>query len=110
MVEEQFAALRTVVEKALQEVTEALEVEERRAVQRADGIQTHLEKKLAEVQRASGRAEKLSKNKNDIVFLEVEPRRVARSNACRGREHESQFNVLPFVCNGRKCSDTGGAF
>ncbi|XP_061079946.1 tripartite motif-containing protein 16-like [Conger conger] len=65
-----FAALQAAMGKVLEDVREILRAEERQAVQRADGIQTHLEKKLSEVHRAQARAEKLSRNKNDIDFLE----------------------------------------
>ncbi|KAG5832681.1 hypothetical protein ANANG_G00293720 [Anguilla anguilla] len=69
--EQQFAVLRAAVEGAQREVTEALEAEEKRAVQRADGVRAHLEQKLAEVRRAQTRAEKLFRNKNDVDFLQV---------------------------------------
>ncbi|KAJ8251446.1 hypothetical protein GJAV_G00221440 [Gymnothorax javanicus] len=68
--EQQFATLLAAVETTQREVTEILEAEQKQAVQRADGVLTHLEHKLAEVQRAQTRAEKLSRTKNDIDFLQ----------------------------------------
>ncbi|KAI1884395.1 hypothetical protein AGOR_G00225960 [Albula goreensis] len=68
--EQQFSVLQTAVAKAQRDVLEILESEEKQAVQRAEGVRAHLEQKLAEVKRAHTRAEKLSRNKNDIDFLQ----------------------------------------
>ncbi|KAG9331866.1 hypothetical protein JZ751_016679, partial [Albula glossodonta] len=68
--EQQFSVLQAAVAKAQRDVLEILESEEKQAVQRAEGVRAHLEQKLTEVKRAQTRAEKLSRNKNDIDFLQ----------------------------------------
>lgn len=71
VIESQFQELQAMVAKAKKEVTEMLEVEESQALKQADGIQVHVEQKCTELKKAQAQVEKLSKNKNDVDFLQV---------------------------------------
>ncbi|XP_074475522.1 tripartite motif-containing protein 16 [Sebastes fasciatus] len=70
VIESQFEELQALVEKAKREVTEILEGEEKQALRQAEGIQVHLEQRCTELKKTQGQMEKLSKNKNDVDFLQ----------------------------------------
>ncbi|XP_030611190.1 tripartite motif-containing protein 16 [Archocentrus centrarchus] len=70
MIESQFEELQAVVEKAKKEVTEILEGEEKQALQQAEGIRVHLEQKCTDLKKTQVLMEKISKNKNDVDFLQ----------------------------------------
>lgn len=71
MIESQFEELQALVEKAKREVTEILEGEQKQALKQAEGIRVHLEQRCTELKKTQGRIEKLSRNKNDVDFLQV---------------------------------------
>lgn len=71
MIESQFEELQAVVERAKREVTEILEAEEKQALRQAEGIRVHLEQRCSELKKTQAEVEKLSKNKNDVDFLQV---------------------------------------
>lgn len=52
-------------------VTEILEGEEKQALRQAEGIKVHLEQRCTELKKTQAQVEKLSKNKNDVDFLQV---------------------------------------
>ncbi|XP_047466079.1 tripartite motif-containing protein 16 [Mugil cephalus] len=70
VIEEQFVELQALVEKAKREVTEILEAEEKQALRQAEGIRVHLEQRCTELKKTQTQVEKLSKNKNDVDFLQ----------------------------------------
>ncbi|KAK2876062.1 hypothetical protein Q8A67_020158 [Cirrhinus molitorella] len=70
VIEEQFNILLAAVEQAKKEVSEILEVEERQALKQAEGIRVHLEQRCTELKKTQGQVEKITKNKNDIDFLQ----------------------------------------
>ncbi|XP_042364068.1 tripartite motif-containing protein 16 isoform X2 [Plectropomus leopardus] len=70
VIESQFDKLQAVVERARREVTEILEGEEKQALKQAEGIRVHLEQRCTELKKTQGQIEKLSKNKNDVDFLQ----------------------------------------
>lgn len=71
MIESQFEELQAMVERAKREVTEILEGEEKQALRQAEGIKDHLEQRCTELKKTQAQIEKLSKNKNDVDFLQV---------------------------------------
>ncbi|XP_073684061.1 tripartite motif-containing protein 16-like [Garra rufa] len=71
VIEEQFNILLAAVEQAKREVSEILEVEERQALKQAEGIRVHLEQRCTELKKTQSQVEKITKNKNDIDFLQV---------------------------------------
>ncbi|KAE8283818.1 Tripartite motif-containing protein 16 Estrogen-responsive B box protein [Larimichthys crocea] len=70
VIESQFEELQAVVERAKREVTEILEGEEKQALRQAEGIRVHLEQRCTELKKTQAQMEKLSKNKNDVDFLQ----------------------------------------
>ncbi|KAK7135100.1 hypothetical protein R3I93_018264 [Phoxinus phoxinus] len=70
VIEEQFETLMLAVEQVKKEVKEILEAEERQALKQAEGIRVHLEQRCSELKKTQGRVEKITKNKNDIDFLQ----------------------------------------
>uniref|UniRef100_A0A673FQ52 Tripartite motif-containing protein 16-like protein n=1 Tax=Sinocyclocheilus rhinocerous TaxID=307959 RepID=A0A673FQ52_9TELE len=70
VIEEQFNILMAAVEQAKKEVSEILEVEERQALRQAEGIRVHLEQRCTELKKTQSQVEKITKNKNDIDFLQ----------------------------------------
>lgn len=86
VIESQFQELQAMVEKAKKEVTEILEVEESQALKQADGIQVHLEQRCTELKKAQAQIDKLSKNKNDVDFLQdyAEWKKEATDNSLSG--------------------------
>ncbi|XP_033962583.1 tripartite motif-containing protein 16 [Pseudochaenichthys georgianus] len=70
VIETQFEELKAVMERAKREVTEILEADEKQALRQADGIQVHLEQRCTELKKTQAQVEKLSKNKNDVDFLQ----------------------------------------
>ncbi|XP_038130112.1 tripartite motif-containing protein 16 [Cyprinodon tularosa] len=70
VIESQFQELQAIVERAKKELTEILESEESQALKQADGIQVHLEQRSTELKKTQAQMEKLSKNKNDVDFLQ----------------------------------------
>nr|XP_057923501.1 tripartite motif-containing protein 16 [Doryrhamphus excisus] len=70
VIEVQFEQLQAAVEKAKREVTEILEGEEKQALRQADGIRVHLEQRCGELKKTQAQVEKLSRNKNDVDFLQ----------------------------------------
>ncbi|XP_068610513.1 tripartite motif-containing protein 16 [Brachionichthys hirsutus] len=71
VIEAQFQELQVVVERAKREVEEILEAEENQALKQAEGIRVHLEQRCTELKKTQGQVEKLSKNKNDVDFLQA---------------------------------------
>lgn len=71
VIESQFQELQAMVERAKREVTEILEAEEKQALKQAEGIRVHLEQRCTELKKTQAQVEKLSKNKNDVDFLQV---------------------------------------
>ena len=71
VIETQFEELQAVMERAKREVTEILEADEKQALRQADGIRVHLEQRCTELKKTQVQVEKLSKNKNDVDFLQV---------------------------------------
>ncbi|XP_023675999.1 tripartite motif-containing protein 16 [Paramormyrops kingsleyae] len=70
MIRQQFSRLQAVVEKTQKEVTEILEGEAGQAFKQADGIRTHLEHKCKELRKTQAHMDKLSRQSNDIDFLQ----------------------------------------
>ncbi|XP_028332124.1 tripartite motif-containing protein 16 [Gouania willdenowi] len=70
VMEVQFAELQAAVERAKKEVTEILEGEETQALKQAEGIRVHLEQRCSDLKKTQAQVEKLSKNKNDVDFLQ----------------------------------------
>ncbi|XP_067100811.1 tripartite motif-containing protein 16 [Osmerus mordax] len=70
VVETQFAELQAAVERTKREVMEILETEEKQALKQAEGIRAHLEQRCTELKKIQAQMEKLSKNKNDVDFLQ----------------------------------------
>ncbi|XP_051530036.1 tripartite motif-containing protein 16-like protein [Myxocyprinus asiaticus] len=70
VIEEQFSILLAAVEQVKKEVSEILEVEERQALRQAEGIRVHLEQRCTELKKTQTQIEKITKNKNDIDFLQ----------------------------------------
>lgn len=71
MIESQFEELQAVMERAKREVMEILEGEEKQALRQAEGIRVHLEQRCTELKKTQAQMEKLSKNKNDVDYLQV---------------------------------------
>lgn len=82
VIESQFEELQAVVERAKREVTEILEGEEKQALKQAEGIRVHLEQRCTELKKTQAQVEKLSKNKNDVDFLQVRLQIRGRRRAC----------------------------
>lgn len=72
VIESQFEELQAVVVRAKKEVTEILEGEEKQALQQAEGIRVHLEQRCTDLKKTQVQMEKISKNKNDVDFLQVQ--------------------------------------
>ncbi|XP_072229586.1 tripartite motif-containing protein 16 isoform X2 [Leuresthes tenuis] len=70
VIESQFEELQVVVERAKREVTEILEGEEKQALKQAEGIRVHLEQRCTELKKTQAQVEKISRNKNDVDFLQ----------------------------------------
>lgn len=70
VIETQFCELQAAVERAKRAVTEILETEEKQALKQAEGIRVHLEQRCTELKKIQAQVEKLSKNKNDVDFLQ----------------------------------------
>ncbi|KAK1881012.1 Tripartite motif-containing protein 16 [Dissostichus eleginoides] len=70
VIETQFEELQASMERAKREVTEILEADEKQALRQADGIRVHLEQRCTELKKTQVQVEKLSKNKNDVDFLQ----------------------------------------
>lgn len=71
VIESQFQQLQAMVERAQREVTEILEAEEKQALRQAEGIRVHLEQRCTELKKTQAQVEKISRNKNDVDFLQV---------------------------------------
>ncbi|KAJ3608540.1 hypothetical protein NHX12_025587 [Muraenolepis orangiensis] len=70
VIETQFAELQAVVERTKKDVTEVLESEEKQSLKQAEGIRAHLEQRCAELKKTQAQVDKISKNKNDVYFLQ----------------------------------------
>ncbi|XP_019965539.2 tripartite motif-containing protein 16 [Paralichthys olivaceus] len=70
VIQSQFEELQAVMERAKREVTEILEGEEKQALKQAEGIRVHLEQRCTELKKTQAQMEKISKNKNDVDFLQ----------------------------------------
>ncbi|XP_056222827.1 tripartite motif-containing protein 16 isoform X3 [Seriola aureovittata] len=70
VINSQFEELQAVMERAKREVTEILEGEEKQALRQAEGIRVHLEQRCTELKKTQAQMEKLSRNKNDVDFLQ----------------------------------------
>ncbi|XP_057681885.1 tripartite motif-containing protein 16 [Corythoichthys intestinalis] len=70
VIQAQFEQLRAAAEAARREVSDILEAEEKQALRQADGIRAHLERRCAELKETQTRVDKLSRNKNDVDFLQ----------------------------------------
>ncbi|XP_077482313.1 tripartite motif-containing protein 16 [Stigmatopora argus] len=66
----QFEQLLAAAEAARREVGDILEAEEKQALRQAEGIRAHLEGRRARLQETRDRVDKLSRNKNDVDFLQ----------------------------------------
>lgn len=71
VIEIHFNELLAAVEQVKREVLEILEGEEKQALKQAEGIRVHLEQRCTELKKTQAQMEKLSKNKNDVDFLQV---------------------------------------
>lgn len=71
MVEGQFEELLKAVKKAHSGVLAFLEEKEHAAVNHANGIKSHLEKKQMTMEECKNRLEKMTTHTNDILFLKV---------------------------------------
>lgn len=71
VIETHFDELLAAVERVKREVLEILEGEEKQALKQAEGIRVHLEQRCIELKKTQAQMEKLSKNKNDVDFLQV---------------------------------------
>lgn len=71
VIEEQFNVLLSAVEQAKRDVNEILDVEQRQALQQAEGIRVHMEQRCAELKKTQSQIEKITKNKSAISFLQV---------------------------------------
>lgn len=71
VIETHFDELLAAVERVKREVMEILEGEEKQALKQAEGIRVHLEQRCIELKKTQAQMEKLSKNKNDVDFLQV---------------------------------------
>ncbi|XP_069558977.1 tripartite motif-containing protein 16-like isoform X1 [Brachyistius frenatus] len=69
-VEQQFTQLHAAVEEARRGVMEELEEEQKQALRQAEGIQTHLEQRRAELMKTLAQMNKLSRSKFDVDFLQ----------------------------------------
>ncbi|XP_031691247.1 tripartite motif-containing protein 16-like [Oncorhynchus kisutch] len=70
VIDSQFMELQAAVERAKREVTEILEGEDKQALKQTEGIKVHLEQKCTELKKTQEQLKKLSKNKNDVDFLQ----------------------------------------
>ncbi|XP_070981465.1 tripartite motif-containing protein 16-like protein [Oncorhynchus clarkii lewisi] len=70
VIDSQFMELQAAVERAKREVTEILEGEDKQALRQTEGIKVHLEQKCTELKKTQEQLKKLSKNKNDVDFLQ----------------------------------------
>ena len=102
MIESQFEELQAVMERAKREVTEILEGEEKQALKQAEGIRVHLEHRCTELKKTQAQVEKLSKNKNDVDFLQVRSsleqfsdKLITRENVCFWRNLDRILNPDP---------------
>ncbi|XP_024865418.1 tripartite motif-containing protein 16 [Kryptolebias marmoratus] len=86
VIETQFQELQVVLERAKKEVTEILEGEEQQALKQAEGIRVHLEQRCTELKKTQAQMEKLSRNKNDVDFLQeyAEWKKEATDNSLPG--------------------------
>lgn len=80
VIQSQFDELLAAVERVKREVMEILEGEEKQALKQAEGIRVHLEQRCTELKKTQAQVEKLSKNKNDVDFLQVSDRTCRKSN------------------------------
>lgn len=71
VIEQQFARLQTAVEETRKRALEVLEGEQRKALMQAEGIQAHLEQRKAELGKTLTLMNRLSRDKNDVDFLQV---------------------------------------
>ncbi|XP_010903918.2 tripartite motif-containing protein 16-like protein [Esox lucius] len=70
VMEQQFYLLQGAMDEARRGTTEVLEDEQRQAISQAEGIQAHLEQKSQELKKTLASAERLSRNKTDVDFLQ----------------------------------------
>ncbi|XP_066498318.1 tripartite motif-containing protein 16-like protein [Hoplias malabaricus] len=70
VIEQQFSALKAAVDDAQKSTMEVLEGEHKQALSQAEGIQTHLEQRIGELKKTMAQVERLSRNKNDVDFLQ----------------------------------------
>lgn len=93
MIESQFNELLAAVERVKREVMEILEGEEKQALKQAEGIRVHLEHRCLELKKTQAQVEKLSKNKNDVDFLQVRDIKHLLGSVC-GKEAASSLIPL----------------
>ncbi|XP_013870309.1 tripartite motif-containing protein 16 [Austrofundulus limnaeus] len=86
VIDAQFQELQAVLEGAKKEVTEILEGEEQQALKQAEGIRVHLEQRCTELKKTQVQMEKVSRNKNDVDFLQeyAEWKKEATDNSLPG--------------------------
>ncbi|KAI4885701.1 hypothetical protein NFI96_028985 [Prochilodus magdalenae] len=70
VLQQQFSALQAAVEQARAELSEALEAEQQHTVAQAQSIRQHLEQRCTELKKTHTHLEKITKNKNDVDFLQ----------------------------------------
>ncbi|XP_017579379.1 tripartite motif-containing protein 16 [Pygocentrus nattereri] len=70
VLQQQFSTLQAAVEQVRAELYEALEAEQQHAVAQAHGVRQHLEQRCTELKKTHTHLEKITKNKNDVDFLQ----------------------------------------
>ena len=64
--------MQSTVEEARKGVMEVLEGEKKQALRQANGIQAHLEQRRTELMKKLARMNKMSRNKSDVNYLQVQ--------------------------------------
>lgn len=70
IIQQQFSLLQEVIEDARKNALDSLEGEQKQAQGQAAGIHTHLEQKISELKKTMAQVERLSRNKNNVDFLQ----------------------------------------
>ncbi|XP_061556458.1 tripartite motif-containing protein 16-like isoform X3 [Phycodurus eques] len=69
-VDQHFSRLQEAVAEARKQATERLEAERRRALRQAEGVETHLKRRKAELSKTLARLSKVSRSECDVAFLQ----------------------------------------
>ncbi|KAL7869751.1 hypothetical protein AOLI_G00137390 [Acnodon oligacanthus] len=70
VLQQQFSALQAAVEQVRVELYEALEAEQQHTVAQAHGVRQQLEQRCTELKKTHTHLERITKNKNDVDFLQ----------------------------------------